>query len=304
MLIYYIQRGNPLDPNPTILPFPPGFQMVAGDNNRRKCDAEPTNNTQEALSQRAIGYNCLNYEKPPEGSLEHHSWRKDLTSCKDGLRVEFFFPSCWNGDLDSPNHMDHVQYPDGTNVGKCPDTHPLRLVSLFFEIAWDVTIFNQDEGEYIFSNGDTTGCGFHADFMNGWEDGVLEKAIHECQNDSGKVEDCNVFKLASNEDMQNCKIKHIDVDGDVDGPMDSLPGCNGPEPATCNHPDFIADYPTKKAPDYPTEEAPDYPTEKAGGTVVTHIHTQYTTVDVYATPEPCPEKLKRHHHHFGHRHKF
>lgn len=305
MLIYYLQRGE------NVTAFPKGFQMVAGDSHRRNftCRNIPTSQwgpqdmTQDALAQKAIGFNCLNYDLPAEASLSRHTFPDDLSRCKNGLRVEFFFPSCWDGRLDSPNHMDHVQYPDLVQDGTCPSTHPYRLVSLFFEIIWDVNIFSQHDGEYVFSNGDPTGYGFHADFMNGWEEGVLQNAIDNCQDESGIIEDCKVFQLYSQTEMNQCKINHIDVEGDVSGPMGSLPGCNevqyGPEPATCPTKSGIQESVKPSSTPAPSTPAPPV-------NVVTQTHTHYTTVDVYATPEPapCPRKQKRHHHHFGHRHKF
>lgn len=53
----------------------------------------------------------------------------------DGIRGQVFFPSCWDGiNLDSTNHRDHVAYPiQNYNSGDCPSSHPVKLVSLFYE---------------------------------------------------------------------------------------------------------------------------------------------------------------------------
>lgn len=274
--------------------------MVAGDSQRRNLtisnrptsDWTPEDKTQEALAQRAIGFNCLDYTAPAEPAFGRQTFPEDLEKCINGLRLEFFFPSCSNGELDSPNHKDHMQYPEFVQTGVCPDTHPIRLVSLLTEIIYDVSQYK--ECEYVFSNGDPTGYGYHADFMNGWQEGILQNAIDDCTDLSGKIELCKAFNLYTEEEMSNCKIKHTDIEGDCIGPMTSLPGCNeiqyGPEPATCSDP--------ASKPVVPS--APPY-NEPA----VTQTHTQYTTVDVYATPAPSPcPKQKRHQHHFGHRHKF
>jgi hypothetical protein len=47
--------------------------------------------------------------------------------------------------LDSPNHREHVTYPEtGTfeSGGKCPDTHPVRLPQILLETVWDTKAFN------------------------------------------------------------------------------------------------------------------------------------------------------------------
>lgn len=64
--------------------------------------------------------------------------------------------SCWDGkNLDSPNHQDHVAYPQagpqqftGSSVGgDCPSTHPVKIPQIMLEIVWDTTAFN-DKAEW------------------------------------------------------------------------------------------------------------------------------------------------------------
>ena len=76
----------------------------------------------------------------------------------------------WNGkDLDSPNHQDHMAYPvDNFQGGNCPATHPVHLVSLFYEFIFNVGDFPFNPAgtpTWVLANGDTTGLGFHADFV-------------------------------------------------------------------------------------------------------------------------------------------
>ena len=56
--------------------------------------------------------------------------------CPDGMRAQVFFPSCWDGvNLDSADHKSHMAYPIGEyNNGYCPDTHPVHIISLFYEL--------------------------------------------------------------------------------------------------------------------------------------------------------------------------
>ncbi len=62
--------------------------------------------------------------------------------CPEGIRVTITFPTCWDGkNTDSADHKSHVAYPaSGTfeSVGGCPETHPVRLPQLMYEIMWKV----------------------------------------------------------------------------------------------------------------------------------------------------------------------
>ena len=87
--------------------------------------------------------------------------------------------SCWDGkNLDSPDHQSHVSYaiipfePYADPVitrpytpaqerGKCPDTHPVHLPQLMYEVIFDTTEFNgegvwPEDGSqpFVFSMGD------------------------------------------------------------------------------------------------------------------------------------------------------
>jgi hypothetical protein len=67
-----------------------------------------------------------------------------VTNVQEGIRAQVFFPSCWDGvNLDSADHKSHMAYPiQNYNGGDCPSSHPVHLISLFYEQIFDV-------GEYI-----------------------------------------------------------------------------------------------------------------------------------------------------------
>lgn len=118
--------------------------------------------TQSDLSQRALGFNCLDYAKAVhEGSLyRHYLPDKDYldANCVNGVRFEIMFPSCWNGkDLDSPDHKSHVAYPDLVMQGYCPAGYDVRLPGLFYETIWETDTFKGSSGEFVISNGDIQG---------------------------------------------------------------------------------------------------------------------------------------------------
>lgn len=196
--------------NQTIVAFPAGFQMLAGDSSRRNYtvgnssyeDPDPGKSewallgqtTQEDLAQRALGFNCLDYSKTAEGSLYRHflpSKEYIDANCPDGIRTELMFPSCWDGvNVDSADHKSHVAYPDLVINGDCPDTHPVRLPGLFYETIWDMGSYTDRNGMFAFSNGDplgeslsdlynpmeilrtdiSIGFGYHGDFIMGWDE--------------------------------------------------------------------------------------------------------------------------------------
>ncbi|KAI0474339.1 WSC domain-containing protein [Xylaria cf. heliscus] len=226
-LIYYLQRSDPQDPNVAegLIAFPKDFRMVAGT---------PTNrNYTDTLEQRAVSFVCLGTEGPATFELPK-------TNCPDGLRAQLTMPSCWDGkNLDSPDHKSHMAYPSGLDNGPCPDSHPKRFITVFYEVTWGVDDFKDmwygDKQPFIFSTGDPTGYGYHGDFLNGWDIPTLQKAINECNAASGNIEECSAFKLRDDDDMASCKV-FPRVHEAVSGVLQALPGCNpvqpGPGPAT------------------------------------------------------------------------
>ena len=82
-------------------------------------------------------------------------------------------PSCWDGVYASDgNYRSHVDYPVDHPAGsRCSDQFPYRFMTLQFEVVFDVgpLPYNGNGKTYMLANGDTTGFGLHADFVNGWE---------------------------------------------------------------------------------------------------------------------------------------
>jgi len=134
-------------------------------------------------------------------------------------------------------------YPDGVDSGRCPSSHPVHLISLFYEVWFDVASFNNlnDGGRFVLSNGDPTGYGLHGDFMNGWDRSVLSRAVDQCTAASGVIEDCPVFqnegRFNADSDMNSCAAQNPLPSEPVTGAdLPHLPGCvavtEGPAPAT------------------------------------------------------------------------
>lgn len=209
---YYLLYGE------NVTAFPNNFRMLAGDPYQRnftwpipdppKSSWSGAQDSQKALRQKAIGFNCLNYEAAAEASLYRHFLPNKTyldEHCTDGLRLELMFPSCWNGkDVDSSDHKSHMAYPSLVMDGTCPEGYETRVVSLFYETIWNTYAFKDVDGYFALSNGDPTGFGYHGDFMFGWEDGILQQAVDTCTSETGLVGDCEIFNLQSETKQRDC----------------------------------------------------------------------------------------------------
>ncbi|KAI9835060.1 MAG: hypothetical protein M1819_002612 [Sarea resinae] len=225
--VYYEQRpGNATE---KLHAFPEGFRMIAGDPFKRNYTGD--------FAAQAVSYVCLDYSGGAPGQTTGFQQQ----NCADGLRAQLYFPSCWDGvNLDTPDHKSHMAYPIQIyNGGYCPSTHPVHMISLFYETIWQINDFadgwyDGTTPPFVLSTGDPTGYGYHGDFVNGWDVSVLQNAVDNCNDPNGIMENCEYFTLTTDASA-NCMIEPS-VDEQVFGVLDALPGCNpvqnGPEPAT------------------------------------------------------------------------
>ncbi|KAH9978299.1 hypothetical protein BJV74DRAFT_780833 [Russula compacta] len=228
MLVYYLQRNAPSE---IVKPFPDGLRIFTGDAAVRNYTGTPES--------QAISWLCVDFNNP--GAQQTSGFTN--TNCPDGLRAQVFFPACWDGvNLDSPDHKSHMAYPAQIDDGLCPPTHPVHLVSLFYEVWFSVAPFNglNDGGRFVLANGDPTGYGLHGDFMDGWDKNVLAQAVESCTDSSGDINACGVFTggnlLASDDQMAACYAPNPLPNEPIDNVVvPYLPGCvavtNGPGPA-------------------------------------------------------------------------
>jgi hypothetical protein len=237
--IYY-KSGDAGNVKANVSGFPEDFSMIVGDPFKRSDGDNPGR----------IRWSCLgeNYSR-----IDANGFPKGFTSCKEGLTTEVTFPSCWNGKaLDPKNPSAHMSWPtnQGKGIDACPEGFKAaRFPEIFIEFWYDVSAFDghysANDVPWVLANGDPTGFGMHADFRNGWEKGVLEKAIGlegycncgcGCGEDEMKV--CfGAENVNSNDDadFKQCAAKAT-YPGDDKAVLEKLPGCNpiqaGPARAT------------------------------------------------------------------------
>ncbi|KAI9795784.1 MAG: hypothetical protein M1833_006805 [Piccolia ochrophora] len=231
LAVYYFLRSGGKQ---TIEAFPPDFRMIAGDSMQRSYSGGTgPQSSQDQRSGKALGFNCLNYNlnspgpKPtPEDTLDRQGFPEDWQRCKDGIRFELVFPSCWNGQSDSDDHRSHVAYPDTVQDGSCPEGFNKRLPTMLFESIWTTQKFIGKPGRFVIANGDPTGYGYHGDFMNGWDQGTLQQAIANCKSQGGDLGSCGVFTPNLEPAMRSCSLKSPAelANEDCKGPRQGLPG--------------------------------------------------------------------------------
>ncbi|KAK5079474.1 hypothetical protein LTR70_009375 [Exophiala xenobiotica] len=227
--------------------FPKGLKMLSGDSSKRNWTSPwpvpaqslwgPEDTTQEALQEKAMGFNCMNYESGKNEPSFAYPWlrNKDYLDahCTEGVRAEIIFPSCWDGkNLDSDDHKSHTAFPTLIQDGVCPETHPIYLPILFYETIWQTNAFKDLPGRFVLANGDPTGYGYHADFIAAWDDGVQEQVRDNPQctglTTDGVVENCPVFqgRIQSQQEAASCKLTlPSSIAGEqTDGIMEGLPG--------------------------------------------------------------------------------
>ncbi len=219
MTVYYMQNALfDTEQQSKVTAFKPGFRMLTGDS---------TFSTQkQARKYRQLTYTCL--KTPATRSPETMAF--PAQPCPAGIMANVRFPTCWDGkNLDSPNHREHVAYPEtGTfeSGGDCPASHPVKIPQLMYEVIWDTTQFNDlslwpEDGSqpFVWSSGDTTGYANHGDYMFGWKGDALQRVM-----DSPCYVNCPTLKTQSIAQQNQCNVP--------DTVGEPLEGCTSPLPVT------------------------------------------------------------------------
>jgi hypothetical protein len=219
----YMEKGNKLHV------FPKGFRYIMGDNNDRTPGFSKDRATWHCIvdhhgKKNMFLHNPKFVSLPPRflaDGRECLSWQAVMT-----------FPTCWTGkSLDSSNHKEHMAYR--TNYSTCPDTHPILLPQLMYqaEFHMDDIPKNAKSSDFILSNGDASMASFHADYIAGFDEGVLTSLVESCIRDKGK--NCPMSSVAAkpgnanltpvktmpNEVVDNINTLLLDTSDDVDACM-------------------------------------------------------------------------------------
>lgn len=128
------------------------------------------------------------------------------------------------------------------------------------------------------------GYGYHGDFLEGWEAGVLQKAIDTCTNLSGNQEDCPVFSFDDHptECLLESPLPAVISKENVCGPRQGLPNGikvqGGPELAELHTPNPASYLPpaahsVSSIPLSSTQAVPVVPTVADSSTSQPPIHT-------------------------------
>ncbi|KAJ4324077.1 hypothetical protein N0V84_004043 [Fusarium piperis] len=225
-VVYYLGRG---ENRSNIEPFPPGFKMLSGDSTARSADTKTMTYSKTGYKGRPvaerISFACLDSSGPSKE--RNFMWKTD---CDNGMRAQVHFQTCWNGG-DYQSDQSHVAYLSQIDNGICPPSHPRILPHLFLEVIYGVNNVDKSKGgKFVFANGDTTGYGFHGDFLNGWDMSILKGAIKSCINNDaigGAISKCPVLAASQTPFFsENCPEMPPIVDETVRGMLDQLPGCN------------------------------------------------------------------------------
>ena len=140
--VYYIPSP---DRSEKVTAFKPGFRMLIGDAALR-----------EPGTARKVCHRCM----PETGEANNLNCAppdsQELPSgfCAGGIRSVITFPTCWDGkNTDSPDHMSHVAYPLPSSgdvgvgaSGTCPESHPVKIPQVMYEVMWDVSIAGSSFG--------------------------------------------------------------------------------------------------------------------------------------------------------------
>ncbi len=182
--VFYYSAG--VDGLESIQPLPPGLRMIAGVASTRPGEEQDTS---------IARWHCQTWES---NDASNPQFSATIPECQepDRLRMDLFFPSCWDGEnLDSEDHRSHMAYPvnDGGPEGAhCPDSHPVPVVRVSYHYVFGVMpefthpVEKSSKGwrlaadMYEVINEQAGGLSLHGDWFNAWHPTIMEAILNNC----------------------------------------------------------------------------------------------------------------------------
>jgi hypothetical protein len=165
-----------------VRPFPKGLRMIAGD---------PTNTSDKGPWR----FVC-------QGGGADGKEQRQIPDCPVGSQLVqmVFFPQCWDGkNLDSQDHKSHMSYPVNK---RCPDTHPVPIPEITFNILYDVREPSISRYWRLASDAASPevppGHSMHGDWFDGWEPAVKEAWVKGCNQ---AARDCHSHLLGDGREI-------------------------------------------------------------------------------------------------------
>jgi hypothetical protein len=174
--LFYYKTGKP----DTVVAPPKGLRMIAGTSSAQSTQSP-------GWSREIIRWTCNEVYAGKQASIP---------ACSGDLSKMVVFPSCWDGkNLDSPDHKSHMAYDEN---GVCPATHPVQIPDISMNVHYQVS--NTSNLRLSSDNyyGGPGGFSGHADWMNGWDENVLNTFVNNCLK---ARKDCHANLLGNGKEL-------------------------------------------------------------------------------------------------------
>lgn len=187
--------------------FPAGLRMIAGN---PKPLAIIDSKAKFQCQDRTQSFNPANW-----GILWDSNHIQACGGPTQYLRMIISFPQCWDGvNLDSPDHQSHMSYVCrdrnrcdigggqlGFRANSCPASHPIALPSIAINSDYDGNLSRSKTYRLSSDNYPLTypgGYSLHADWMNGWDEGIIGRIVKNCLNER---RDCGVANIGDGQTL-------------------------------------------------------------------------------------------------------
>ncbi len=111
-------------------------------------------------------------------NIKRSAGAADVPTCtgNERLSAHVRFQSCWNGQLDSADHISHAVYPG--RGGKCPATHRIRIPELQLNVIYPRWI----RGGAGLTLASGNAASMHGDVFTAWTGGRQQVLVKKCLN--------------------------------------------------------------------------------------------------------------------------